>query len=325
MILKHFEKYARSQWTAEDWYIRNQSPKLSEADCIAFLAWLEESNLNEVDYARVETVSSLMSQTAIGTTHLSPERHSPDPRKRDFGPRIAIAVTAAAALVLILVPFLEADKDYHTQIGEQRLVVLDDGSSVRLNTATSVKVDYGKTQRVISLDGGEAFFNVQKDPESRPFLVEIDGVIVRAVGTEFNIRQNEDSLTVSVLEGVVEVLKLTNFSTKPSVMSRLTEGYKFNVGSMGVSKPEKISDRRDETAWTEGWVTFNSATLKAAVKELNRYSEVKLVIADPNIETLIVGGSFKIGYSEQFARNLAEVHPISVDHKKGVLILSSEP
>ena len=78
-------------------------------------------------------------------------------------------------------------EDYATQVGEQRLVVLDDGSRMTLNTNTRVHVSLGSKQRSVEVQQGEALFEVAKDPQ-RPFVVHAGGSEVVAVGTVFAVR-----------------------------------------------------------------------------------------------------------------------------------------
>src|SRR6185437_13582651 len=65
-------------------------------------------------------------------------------------------------------------------------------------------VTYTKAERDIRLVRGEALFIVEHDPK-RPFIVTAENARVRAVGTQFNVRDRKSSVDVSVIEGVVQV------------------------------------------------------------------------------------------------------------------------
>ena len=75
---------------------------------------------------------------------------------------------------------------YSTGIGEQRSLALEDGSSIKLNAMSRIRVRFTATRRDIELIEGQAFFRVAKD-KTRPFIVESKGTQVRAVGTEFDV------------------------------------------------------------------------------------------------------------------------------------------
>ncbi len=95
-----------------------------------------------------------------------------------------------------------------TAVGAQRELPLPDGSRVVLNTETEIAVAYTPAERRLELRRGEAHFIVTKD-SARPFVVSVDGVAIRAVGTTFNIRRRGDTADVLVTEGRVRVLDVT--------------------------------------------------------------------------------------------------------------------
>src|SRR5205807_1325966 len=93
---------------------------------------------------------------------------------------------------------------YATAIGEQRSVVLKDGSMIQLNSRSRVEVRYTDHDRKIALKEGQALFTVARDTQ-RPFLVSAGDTAVRAVGTQFDVNRLETEIVVTVLEGKVAV------------------------------------------------------------------------------------------------------------------------
>ena len=85
----------------------------------------------------------------------------------------------------------------------QRLT-LSDGSIVELNGDSAVEPAFSATERQVRLLRGEAHFDVMKDP-ARPFSVTAGAVVVRAVGTAFNVRMETAAVEVLVTEGKVRV------------------------------------------------------------------------------------------------------------------------
>jgi len=129
------------------------------------------------------------------------------------------AVAASIALALVLLGFtawfvaFRADS-YSTGIGEQRTVRLADGSTVELNALSRISVRLSKTLRDIELTRGQALFHVAKDG-ARPFIVQSEGVTVRAVGTQFDVYRKRNGTTVTVLEGEVAVVPSEIPARKP--------------------------------------------------------------------------------------------------------------
>ncbi len=85
------------------------------------------------------------------------------------------------------------------------LQTLPDGSELTLNKFSHVKyANNFKSNRSISLDSGDVFFNVTKD-KNKPFLIEINKVTVQVVGTSFNIKHLMQQTEVVVETGTVKV------------------------------------------------------------------------------------------------------------------------
>jgi transmembrane sensor len=81
---------------------------------------------------------------------------------------------------------LPHDRSAKTANGEQRTLTLPDGSVVRMNVETDLRIDYGSDRRHIQLLSGEAIFKVAPDA-GRPFIVSTPSATVRALGTQFNV------------------------------------------------------------------------------------------------------------------------------------------
>lgn len=86
----------------------------------------------------------------------------------------------------------------------ERMRKLPDGSIAELNAGAVISVQYSKESRLVKLVSGEAYFRVEKD-SSRPFYVEANGVVVRAVGTAFAVQVRPSAVEVVVKEGSVDV------------------------------------------------------------------------------------------------------------------------
>ena len=121
-----------------------------------------------------------------------------------YRPWHALGVAATFVLACIVMLVQMQAPQFHTGKGEQRRIVLEDGSTVFLNTATRIEVDYTGQQRRIRLIQGEAWFDVRKDAK-RPFVVEGDFATATAIGTSFTVRDTDEFTKVAVTEGQVQV------------------------------------------------------------------------------------------------------------------------
>ncbi len=189
---------------------------------------------------------------------------------------------------------------YSTHIGEFHRVSLSDGSTVALNTDTEVRVRYGNKTRHVELVRGEALFEVAKNPD-RPFDVEAGDTTVRAVGTAFSVRLRDEGrdeqVDVVVSEGRVAI--------NPPSPQTYAAGSVATVrnGRVGATTIED-EDITGKLAWTTGRLVFQGEKLSDVVDEINRYNPRKLLVADPDIAGLRIGGTFQATDPDGFARAL---------------------
>lgn len=179
---------------------------------------------------------------------------------------------------------------YVSNVGEQRKIVLTDGSVMTLNTQTELQVRFNSEHREVDLIRGEAMFNVERDP-SRPFAVLIDGWTALAVGTAFSVHRLDGNVTaVTVTEGVVEMLSAGGNAA--GIRQRVTANQEAIVVADGALEVRRLSDPElsRRLAWQRQLVVFAGEPLRVAVAEMNRYSHRHIVIDDPQLaERQIVG------------------------------------
>jgi transmembrane sensor len=217
---------------------------------------------------------------------------------------------------------------YTTHVGEQRSVALGDGSTVVLNTNTIVQVKYSDARREIRLQRGEALFQVAQDA-ARPFIVRTAAGSARAVGTRFNVIADEaGDVTVSVLEGRVEVI-----ADAPSVDSAGRHSTLLNAGESAacardgsLTRPAPGEVTLDRiAAWREGKLRFDGWPLDRAVREYNRYADKPVVLDASADADVLVSGMFRIGDSKTFVDALVELIDGHVVDEGKVLRLTTSP
>jgi transmembrane sensor len=231
-----------------------------------------------------------------------------DPSRRRSGggllrpPAIAAgAFVAVIALVAILL-FLR-DPVIATGTGEQRSVVLQDGTRVSLNTDTRLAIHFTPQRRVVQLRRGEALFDVAKNAK-RPFVVIAGDQSVVALGTVFMVRRQNDEVDVTLVEGKVTV------ATVEATAKVLAPGERLRVA--GSSHTLDRPSIEAVTAWRRGEVVLDHTPLAEAIAEMNRYSAVKIVASGQDLASIQVSGIFRTGDSSRFAQAVADTYQLDV-------------
>lgn len=197
---------------------------------------------------------------------------------------LPIAASVAALLVTAASWLYLQRGVYSTDIGEQRSITLEDGSSVELNARSRLKVHFTERQRSVELIAGQALFRVAKDP-ARVFVVQSGDARVRAVGTEFDVYRKRSGTIVTVVEGRVAA------TSEHDAEVLLQAGEQLMVSAVAPAAP-KLVDTAMATAWTEKKLAFDGTPLREAVEEFNRYNRRQLVIRDPSLYEFHVSGVF---------------------------------
>jgi len=122
--------------------------------------------------------------------------------------RMAAAAAGIAIVISVgwkLSPYVYTPGQYHTGVGEQRIVELEDHSRITLDTATRLRVHYFDDARIVELQEGQAQFSVARDP-ARPFKVLAGNRTIIAVGTVFTVEYIDQRVHVAMMEGKVAVV-----------------------------------------------------------------------------------------------------------------------
>lgn len=232
-------------------------------------------------------------------------------RKKPGGPALKSAIIAllvvssGAALVYGYRAYVGTT--YATEIGEQRLVRLEDGSRVRLDTDSQVRVRLTRGERRLDLMRGQAFFEVAHEP-GRPFVVRAGDTSVRALGTRFEVSRANEDVQVTLVDG--KVLVSAKFANGPGVWT-LAPGGQVTVSENSASPPIRV-DTAAATSWTTGRLVFQSQPLQSAIDEVNRYSKTKIALDDERLRLTPVSGSFESGDTEAFVSAIKDLYNLKV-------------
>lgn len=334
---------------ATRWWIRlgTKSPgEIPRAEREEFTRWLRESPVNIAEWLHVAHVHNALERFKLwrdvdtdtatpesdNVVSLSGEATSPEasPRRLNVRPW----AVAASLLLLILAGawFLvgSGDQTLRTDRAERREVVLADGSVVELDPETRLQVRLQPHERHVLLEQGRALFRVAKDPK-RPFWVQADQTVVRAVGTEFAVEQRRQQVVVTVAEGKVTVSSAGESGgsaapvsfTEPEASPRWTliAGEQVTVPAAGSAAPVRAVDPVRALAWTQGRLVFENETLGEIIAQFNRYNHVQLSISDPQLASRRVSGVFEATDPETLLAFIQAGSHVRITHEGAQRIL----
>lgn len=302
---------------AAAWFARKRSGEMTEQEARELAAWLDADAAHRAAWELAGEVWGAAEGVRANPTMLAIRERALKRRRLSWAATGgAIAASLALALfggwsmldhgpsgpVISTALATQADlagavaQDFATAVGERRTVTLDDGTVVTLDTNTAIRTREGGKVRLVELDRGQAFFKVAKD-RGRPFLVRAAGRTVVATGTEFGVRVDQGRIAVSLIEGSVRVEAPIN-GAGDGRFSRYVQTTELAPGSrleVADGRPWAISevDAQKETSWMTDKLVFQDEPLAKVVAELNRYSDRRIVIADPDLADDPVSGSFR--------------------------------
>lgn len=245
----------------------------------------------------------------------------PGARKRMLKLRVprwvaALAASAAgmAAVALLFVPsareLFGIPSVYETSLGEQRSVALNDGSVVTLNTQSEIRVDFSEHERNIHLDSGQATFAVAHD-SARPFRVHVDGGVIEAIGTKFDVRRLGDRTRVAVIEGRVRIRS----SLANPAPAQLSAGEGATLLVAGAVTPPSQVDIPQVVAWQQRRLVFVDEPLSNIVDEFHRYTRVRLRVEGEAIGARRYSGVWDADRPDKLLSYLSTYGNLSVDRE----------
>lgn len=297
---------------ASAWVVRlNSEP--SEVDLDRFGQWRSQSALHERAFDEVMAAWICVGEHAAAPQLLAMRRDALERAHRFEGRWNRRAIIAAVSL-LVLAPLLglvwyqlraPGEQQFQTAHGEQRVIVLDDGSRMSLDAVTRVAVRYTSDARSIELLAGRANFEVAKDV-TRQLKVRAGPRTVTAIGTVFTVEREPHNVVVTLMEGLVAVTSsdtsTTHIEMRPRQELRMTD-------SGEVALREGI-DPDQSLAWREGKLIFDDEPLGVVVARMNNYVTTPIV-AEGRASELRVSGVFKAGDTGAFVEAIKSYFPVT--------------
>ncbi len=304
---------------AARWFARLRHRETDPELSAAFRRWRDRNLAHRRAYAELEEIWEQLDglvPVETGEPLAAVPARSVGIRKALRARRVRHAAAVGVLLAVGILGYLQATgeapwlwEEVATARGEQRTLMLEDGSTVYLNTATRLAVRMTKGRRIVRLRKGEALFEVTHDP-ARPFLVESPMGTVHVVGTRFDVVVNPERRTMQVLvvEGKVAVAPArTGGRRRPQLA--LTPGELAEITDRRVGE-RHVADIRSLVSWRDGYLVFDGSPLREVVDSVNRYLPHPLKIADAEIADLSVTAVIRLEDREAIVRALTTALPV---------------
>ena len=306
---------------AAQWLERRSCEDWSEANDVELETWLAQSPAHAVAFMRLEAAWNRTTRlAALQQPMRHPLKAAPQTsRVPVLKIAAAVLVTAAVSIGGSLLALHQENQTFATTIGGREALALGDGSKIELNTDTVLRMAQGSGQRKVWLDKGEAYFDIKHDA-SHPFVVMVAGHRITDLGTKFIVRQEEGRVEVKLLEGSARLDANDGTPAHTAVLKPGDVAIATNDAMSVAKKPVKLLV--SELGWRRGVLMFDHTTLADAVAEFNRYNRRKVVIADPSVAKLEIGGTFPADDVTLFGRAAKTALGLHVEDHGGNVVIS---
>jgi transmembrane sensor len=305
--------------TAAHWVAREDRGLLPEENA-RLLAWLDAGAGHRLAYLRLKAGWQRTERlAAFKASRQFPEDWVDRPRKRWIIAAAAAILLAAAGTGLWLHLRSPSPVTYATQRGERPVLRLSDGTRIQLNTDTQVQTNVTRLIRTVTLERGEAYFDVVHDAK-RPFVVIAGNRRITDIGTKFSVRHDGDDVKVIVTEGRVRV-DIVNTPTPAAPV--FADGGHVVVAkadeTLVASKSLKEID--GDLAWRGGMLTFDEESLSDAAEQFNRYNRRQIVVKG-SARDIRIGGSFRADNIDVFVLLVRNALGLKVTQEKEQIVIS---
>ncbi len=324
---------------AAEWHTRREDG-LDPADEARFQQWLAADPAHALAYGRLdEGFDALRSlgnaqaaqqrEQALNAPLAPSDAHAaarPRSKRAPVRSRLAWLVPSPVAIALACALLVSTGVGWHlwhlptfthqyASLPGQRLnTTLPDGSELVLDVKTRADVTLYRDRREVRLTEGQMMFSVAPDA-AKPFRVLAGPASITVVGTRFSVRytttgSKAGAVEVAVEEGRVTVDGVTPRSDAARAMTTLTAGQAVQVAAAGIVGPVAAVPVSSVAPWRKGQLRFSDTPLSDAIEEMERYGSTGLVVTDPRVADLRLGGTFEIARPGTLAQVLPRILPV---------------
>ena len=299
-----FDMKEKRRRSAAKWLARMKGPRAGEFR-EAFERWRAEP-ANAEAYARVSATfnwAALLRFDRPSSTTILPTSDR-RPRRVALAAFLALVLALPAAIIVSgSMPFpwgSQATLMYSTRVGEIRTVELADGSSLTLDSDTTAEIRNGNEVELL-----QGRLRVSRPAGNSATLIKAAGYTAMARQGIFDASRIEGTPTFTCVAG--ELLVSGGSMRNPGWL-KVGAGHAVAQAAAG----HRLI-KAQGTAWPEGMLQFDDQSLDAAIALANRYTKVRIRLADPELAGLRVTGGFQSGDNKALASSLAQAFGLRLE------------
>ena len=314
---------------AADWWTRLRDPHGAEAVTEQWLDWTAQDERHLAAFEYVSAFGERLGRLDAAARRRLLDEFAPAvaPHRRSWLPLAAAAAVLAVAIGtgFLLWSRLVGDTatpvTYASATGQNRDIVLADGSKVALGGASRLSVRFSRGGRRVALEAGEAYFQVVHDAR-RPFEVAAGDITVRDIGTAFDVRRTGARVAVAVTWGQVRVTE-PGAASAPGRSLDAVAGQRVawdpatRVLNLGAATPEQA------IGWRSNRLEFVDEPLAVVIANVNRYSRRPVRADGTDLGGLSFTGTVRTDEIDGWLRALPQVFPLQVEMGEHAVTLSA--
>ncbi|MGV6943496.1 FecR family protein [Sphingobacterium kyonggiense] len=205
--------------------------------------------------------------------------------------------------------------EFNTPKGTSYSLELPDGSTVQLNSGSSLKLksDFNRQSREVNLSG-EAYFDIAHN-KNKPFKVQTKDYQIQVLGTQFNVKSYPQltQTKTSLVKGSVEV----NTAAKAL---QLVPGEQAKAGkSIQLSKGK--ANFREDLAWRDGYFRFNNASIKDIMSDISTWYNITDIRYELNTDERFTGSIVRSRSLKEVLTAMEKIANLKFDMKEGRVIV----
>lgn len=308
---------------AVEWLTLLMSGATSAQEQLAWQAWRVANPEHERAWRHIETMTGRLKTLPANSAY---QTLSPYARQTAQGSRRTLLrslfwgglLAGSGLLASRTSTWHEQLAEHRTSTGEQRRVILSDGTRVTLNTATALDLHFDTHTRLLHLRAGEimvitAAAQGLQPVDPRPLEVQTAQGRIRALGTRFSVRQDDNHTRVAVQESAVQLHPI-----RSDLVQVLLAGQRTGFSRTHVDPLRPLNEA--DLAWTRGQIIADDKPLGAFIAELDRYRP-GVLRCDPQVAALRLSGVFPVHDSERILATLPNVLPVRVSTRSRYWVL----
>lgn len=303
---------------AAEWHTRaEQGLGADEQDDL--MHWLAADPAHAAAWRRIEQVG--LEMAALRALPAPRSRARPQRRRpawRLAWPRPALLAAACAAVLALGLGWQQWQQPtftghYVAEPAQRKTITLPDGTQLAMDADTQAQVRLYRDRREVRLDQGQILFAVAPD-RSKPFDVLAGPARIRVVGTRFSVRYRSTGMDAGTVRVAVEEgqVRVSGVRVPAGEAADLRAGQAVSVARDGALGAAAAVAPSSVGLWRKGLVRFEDTPLADALLELERYGPTGLVIRDPAVAAMTLGGSYPVDHPAEFARMVTQILPVKL-------------